>query len=285
MKTVTFLAVLKQVLRMQGITYANATDEQKAQRAEHITRRLVEGWELDFWPEWTLVEERAYRNAYSAATAYVIGDQVWNGTDTYYECIQAGTGQALTNTAYWKELEMTVNERWIALEQTRKTRIGAVKGVYTSEQNAIEEQMELDWTEHASRIYVYDSNAGATVWVKFRKVAPRFSTELWVQGYPDYQEGWVVMWPAGNTQMEGNCYRAGLDPTTGAQNYWELMEIPTVLENYVVAAAFGDALVADGQVTRGTAMQDFARAELNRAHAAVMLQQGLGFSRPQVTVY
>jgi hypothetical protein len=51
-------------------------------------------------PEWS-------GTAYNVATAYVEGDVVYDATTgDGYEAVQASTGQAVTNTAYWRKLEV-----------------------------------------------------------------------------------------------------------------------------------------------------------------------------------
>jgi hypothetical protein len=113
MRTVTLKSILDGVASLLGVAPAELLDEDKAAIAEAVTERCREGWEYDFWPEWTPVELRTYRPVYGSGTTYAEGDQVYfPAADKYYQALAATLGNAPatltagtyeTNLAYWAD--------------------------------------------------------------------------------------------------------------------------------------------------------------------------------------
>lgn len=60
MRTVTFLSVFNRVVQLRGHDPATLplTDAMAGQTAYYIEQWIRRGWEKDFWPEWTKVDER-----------------------------------------------------------------------------------------------------------------------------------------------------------------------------------------------------------------------------------
>jgi hypothetical protein len=83
------------------------TTDWKALRGFH-GRRLQDIWRRFWWPTLTRVEQRFFRNDWSAATTYAAGTEVYYAPEgTYYQALQASTNEApadtagTVNTAYW----------------------------------------------------------------------------------------------------------------------------------------------------------------------------------------
>lgn len=97
-----------------------------ASLTEYINNRVKEGWEFDWWDEWTPVELRQYRAPWSALTAYtapvspyVVGSGPVAATEVgfptpsgwmYFQALQPSTNQppvdptgAVFNTEYWAQ--------------------------------------------------------------------------------------------------------------------------------------------------------------------------------------
>src|SRR4051812_9589338 len=101
MRTVTFKSVLEAVGRRAGLDITDATNSWTAviqgNIAEFITAWTRKGWEWEFWPELTPIEQRQSRAAYSSATAYgaptsSAAVEVWSpAAQKYYQSLQAGT--------------------------------------------------------------------------------------------------------------------------------------------------------------------------------------------------
>lgn len=122
MRVVTFQQLLWGTARMLGLTdpggqfngnSGTLSNERASDLAEYLTNRAGEGWGWEWWPEWTLTEQREYRATYVAATAYTATQEVWHpGSLKYYQALQATTGNApatwngstwVTADAYWAE--------------------------------------------------------------------------------------------------------------------------------------------------------------------------------------
>lgn len=72
----------------------------------YATKMVVRGSAQVVWVEFRTRPNDFSGNSYAAATAYVVGDQVYYATTgEYYTCIQAGTGNLPTVTAFWTKLD------------------------------------------------------------------------------------------------------------------------------------------------------------------------------------
>lgn len=96
MRTVTFQKVLNGVAACLGLDPLRDLNPARATTlAGYITDRCTEGWKFDFWPEWTVCEQRQYRDTYNGATNYVATNEVWHpGSLQYYQALTATTGHA-----------------------------------------------------------------------------------------------------------------------------------------------------------------------------------------------
>lgn len=117
MRTVPFLSVLNAVASGLGLDPVRDLNQARAAAlTTYVNARMLEGWKFDFWPEWTVSEQRAYRAPYAAATAYVdptltaAQEVFFYGSVDYYQALRATTGTApatsnggawTTNDAYW----------------------------------------------------------------------------------------------------------------------------------------------------------------------------------------
>lgn len=293
MRTINFQTVLNNALRQMGWDPTVATDAQKARVAASVGVHLGRAWDYDFWPELTCIEERAYANDWSAAITFGEGDVVWDPTTRlYYTSLEnANTGNAVTDTDWWAATDLKDLESYVvAWEQRGKTRIGEVLGVYPTQLDAWNDQSrgagrrlakaltgdglqlldaivtQMDPVTNAPQLVT----GLKTVWVRFRKQAPRFTTNLWNEGGV-YAEGEVVLWPTSNNdQQGGECYRATLsvDNAWG----WEKQEIPLMFEKFLQIAVLEDVLAFE---QHRQANYEIADDELFRVNKVQMNQQGL----------
>lgn len=240
MRTVTFKSVLDSVLAMMGqdaSTIEDIDQQPYKEIAVHITRRVREGWELAWWPEWTLTELRTIENG--------------------------GT---------------------IGLQQDSQTRIGTVRNLYVNDPRTSPCPQSVPYLIGPSGISPIAPYAAASqLYVVFRKRASRFATTYYDAAETTLQDGNIRYWAtATDTQLYGNCYQARL--ISGAYQ-WELQELPFVLEQWVILAAYADKLNQDGQRDRAKEiLQDDAYPELWRARDAEMAQNGL-FESARVLTY
>lgn len=240
MRTVTFKSVFDSVLSMQGLnpdTISNIDQEPYKQVAVHISRRVREGWEKAWWPEWTLVEARTVESG--------------------------GT---------------------IGLQQQGKTRIGTVRDVYVNSPRSSNNPRPVPYLITDGGILTKPAySAGDTLYVEFRKRAPRFSTTPYNAGETTLQDGHIRYWATStDTQLYGNCYEARY---SGSAWSWDLQAIPFVLEQWVILAAFADGLKQNGQRDRAIQVLDNdAYPELWRARDAELKQNDL-YESAQVRTY
>lgn len=111
MRTVTFQSVLFGIARMQGYDPTrDLTPARMATFTEYVNQRILEAWKFEFWPEWTVTEQRQYRPSYTGAAVTAGTEQYFAATSSYYQALQASTGQApatlvgssyVENSAYW----------------------------------------------------------------------------------------------------------------------------------------------------------------------------------------
>ena len=276
MRTNTYYSVMMQVARRLGLQpdENQLSFAQKMAIAGNLTQRAQEAVEFAFWPEWTPCEERQYRDTYAAGQAYVIDDEVFYD-DKYYVCILAGTGQTpdVNGSLYWEE--QTELDRYVAYEQTGETKIGYVKATYMKNPrtNKLSGRMSFQLSSNGVQI---SSLAGATVWVEYMRLAPKFSG----QDYDEtktYDADAVVYF-----DTTGDCYRSLASSNTGNTptdtTYWEKQNILSIWVNWLVQAAYSDSLVADGDST--TKADQLGQAYVFLQNAADLCGMGQEQDRP-----
>jgi hypothetical protein len=233
------------------------------------------GWKYDFWPEWTPVERRAYRDAWNETDTYAAGTEVFFEDDeTYYEANSAPNNPAAgespeTDPDKWTEI--TTLRRYIALEQTGQTPIDTVKRVCRRDPEVYPEnpgELRFDITH---RGIVPDNRAGARVYVEFRKRPPVFSSDEY-DAETTYQAGDVVF-----SADTWECYKA-LQATTGngptALAYWEHVKFPYLLKRFVEQACYAATLKPDGQGDKAADELQVAYGFLIQTQDEVFGQQG-----------
>ncbi len=270
MRTVPYKSALWAVARKMGLDPAtNLLADQAATLTEYINEQVREGWEFYDWPELCPIEERAYRDAFDNAHAYVAGDQVYYATTgKYYEATQGTTGNLPTDTSYWTEL--TAIDKFISLDQTGQTPIGEVFNVYRRNPRLYRNAGELGKGLSENGIQL-DLDAPATVWVYFRSRPPLFDSTPW-DAATSYVAGDVCYQPD-----DGECYRciqAHSNHEPPAASYWEKVDFPYVLAPYVKHAAYADALREDGQNDKADREDDKAEKKLMKEIDKIEMQQG-----------
>lgn len=119
MRTVTFKSVLHGSARLLGLNPDRLDTIKAAQLAEYLNQHVRFGWQWDWWPEWTLLEERFYRAAwlsgttYGAPTATATEEVFYFPALKYYQSLVAGNlgnvpatlsgTEYVENSAFWAE--------------------------------------------------------------------------------------------------------------------------------------------------------------------------------------
>ena len=261
MRTVKFKSVLHGVAIRFGLQPdVNLTDNQAQAFTEYINDAVQEGWEKDEFHDFTTTEKRFYRDAYDNSKAYVVGNQVYySTTDKYYECILNSTGNLPTNTTYWEEITEDF-DRYVAYEQTGKTKIGEVFQVTQKNPWTNRAPIKVAYALSDNGIQV-DFDAPNSVYVKFRKRPPTFNYVAWSSSTSYAVDDIVYL------ASTGECYisiQAGSNQNPATQTaYWTKIDFPYVLSRFVKLKAYAMALDEDGQTEK-------AERKRNQAEDALM---------------
>ena len=179
MRTVTFTSVLAGVASVLGIEPAAYTAALQAKALLAINRHIKTGWKFDFWPELTLVEQRAYRPFWDEVTQFDAGAQVYFADDgLYYQANTAPNNpqDGESPAAYpAKWTAVTDFRRYIALDQPGKTPIDEVEGLYSYDPRLrTERPARLPFTlSHEGVVPMAETYA--LVWIKFRMRVSQFT--------------------------------------------------------------------------------------------------------------
>jgi hypothetical protein len=253
MRTVPFKSVLHGVASSLGLDPAtNFTSAQAEGLTRYINKHLRRAWEIYPWPELSRTEQRFFRDAYSAATTYALGAEVY-GNGGYYQSLQeANTNHALTETAWWTPL--TDLDRSVPLEQAGKTVMGEVFNVFTGNPAKTGQPIPFRIVDDAVTIDL----GLVSVWVEYR-IRPSEMSATTHSTLTTYAAGDRVYLAA-----TGQTYRALATNTNQVPNvaptFWAVEPFPYVLAPHVTHAAYADALREDGQ-------HDKARIERSEANS------------------
>ena len=144
---------------------------------------------------------------------------------------------------------------YVAFEQSNKTPIGRVYKVYLRDPATNRGPIDTPFRLLISGIHV-GFNHGATVFIKFTKRAPTFTSVPW-NAATTYGIGGLVFDPA-----SGNCYSSlQADNTNHAVTdavWWALVEFPFAICDPVVRGAYSDALREEGQTDKAQAEEQGA---------------------------
>lgn len=225
MRDEPFGKVFKSVARLCGLDPARMSTELAESLAGWIEQRVTQAWEAFPWPELCPVEERYYAPAHDSGQTYALNDIVrvtTNGATAYYTLLNAGSQAAApgTNEAVW---QTTAPARFIDLDQAEAFGVkdiapmGEVLGVWRDDPRKVRGPREVAFTLSGDQICL-DPHAPASVFVRFRKRPPQFTSTPW-DANATYAPGDVVFYG-------GECYAAGIVVTqpfiTVSGNGWIL---------------------------------------------------------------
>lgn len=268
MRIVPFKTILDGVLRRHGIDPESEEASHDTVRAiaEHIQNRTRTAWDYYDWPELMEVQERVFRPLWNAGLSYSTGEQVYYFTNKRYYTAKSAvaTGVVPTNATYWTA-ETSVSDPYISLEQAGGMEIGQVFGIYGSNPRQAPRALCYSYQVSESGIDLAGSPATGTVWIKFKRRHPLFTTIPIVAG-KSYPAGYVVYDP-----VSRDCYRAIIpnsDSIVDDTSHWALQPFPYLFASYVKAGAFADGLrESDGERDVELIKARMARANVADAEA------------------
>ena len=223
---------------------------------------------------------------WATATAYTVGVQVRNPADgRYYACHTAHTSAGATLDAT-KFGVLTPFAAYVALDQVGKTAIGEVIRITASDPDVVPQNPGvIRHTLRRQGIVPLMTNPPVRVWVQFRLRKPVFTSVAWTTGA--YAAG-AVAYVANADGASGECYtalQAGTNqPPAASPAYWQKLDFPEILQNFVIRAVGADLLRADGQSEKADREQGQAYAELSDDRDVEVDGQGIS-ETTQVQTY
>src|SRR5215472_7190220 len=299
LRTVPYFTVYKAVVGRHGLDPDG--DKLPYPLGRSITRgmnrRTRFAWRAWDWPDFSMTEERAYR-------------QIWNATKQFYRSNPAtglpdelfyipAIGYYIVNVLAANDppigtvpaavpapnppppqnpagspvdpagqpyfLPLAPLDAYVSMDQICKRSIGRVIGIYKS-------NPRLDGFKHSGITFRITENgidlfqvSNPTIFVKYLPAPSKFTNVGWVAGKNagnGYNDGDLVFY-----DKTGECYlsiiNANLKPPNDATG-WRVMPLPEVLAPYVEAGAFADSMRESHPVDQAiaqTAMQAAAAAE------------------------
>ena len=232
---------------------------------------------------WALAETSYSGADWDAATAYIWGDivkQPENGK--FYVAINAGTNHEPPDASWWKELVLF--DRYVAYEQTGQTKFsqGSLMGVTDEHPKLNNGAAEVSFWLSENGVQVLEERE--YVHLEFRLAVPRIKGAV----YDAALVYTATTNPLTNAQIYfvpasgvGNFYdcvtttNAGESPTTHAAK-WSKVEIPAVLERYLVHGVYADWLEMDGQKEKSMAENAAADIALSEEWFVIAGQSAAG---------
>lgn len=279
MRTIKFIKVFQRVVRLLGHD-ANARTPQDAARAilDHINERIETIWNAWDWPEWTIVEERAFRQVWNDDHQYkkvsdLDGqpDEVYYiVTGKYYKVFSSAIsnppiGTVPTDEAYWTEITDAMYT-YIAYDQTCRRSIGKVIGAYNSDPR-MNCNSGLCFHPSAAGLDVRGTG-NATVFVNYVMPMPVYTIIPYTIG-ATYNRSDTVFDP-----VSGECFQALETTTTDPSNTssWRWIPFLEKWATYVVQGAFADCLSEFDQGGNNDIQAKMALASKAEDRATLALQ-------------
>lgn len=284
MRTVTYKSVLWYVARRMGIdpSTGSFTTELAAKYTDFINGRVPEVFGWCWWPELMQIEQRQYRDTWSASGVYAVGDEVWSATDESYYACTAAVGPSADapedDSSHWEAA--TNFERYVAYAQTGETVIWRVKYAARSNWRTNRYPMRLNFTTNEHGV-CFAYNAPNQVWIEFQQPPPQFTSDEF-DDTATYAVGDRVYYATtGEAYLCIAATTAGDLPTDTTK--WTKIDMPEVFAQALARLAAADALREDGQDDKADAQEARGYSELARQRDAMIDGQGQ-FERADVSV-
>jgi hypothetical protein len=252
----------------------NLSPDQAAEIFMFMDDRLRESWEMFDFCENTTIEQRAFRDDYNSTLCYNAGDIVWDPCSLYYYTAnQSGVGGPLSNTALWTGSGTVTPPAYVAWFQTGKTPIGTAFEAYTDDPYSNLNAKKVQFAVSARGLEFVVTQVPATIFLYFRLPYPGLGQENW-DATINYMTGDQTLGSDGHTYISLIDNNLGTNPlSTPTTPIWQKFPIPYVFSRYVIAAAFSDTLVTNGQNEKAGMEYQKAIAYLNNEFDKQRLQQ------------
>jgi len=293
MRTVPFFNVWKGVVERHGLDPEERIPYQTARAITRgINRRTRMAWRAWDWPDFSITEERAYRQVWNNSHQYyrsnpntgLPDDVFFIPNATYYTVNTAATqdppigtppvnlGPPPTfpsdpgNHPYF--IATAPLDPYVSMDQICQRSIGRVIGIYKS-------NPRLDGFKHSGITFRITENgidlfqiSGPTIFVKYLPAPSKFTKIPWVSR--SYAIGELVFFDSTGETYLSIVANNTQTPTTVAA--WRLMPMPEVLAPYVEAGAYADSMRESHPVDQPIAQSAQQAALLADQEAKDLLQ-------------
>ncbi len=246
---------------MKSYDAVRSIDEHANSRVEQICL----AWP---WPEWTVTEERAYRQVYRDDIQYFrtnssgVPDEVYFLPNaTYYRInpdatIDPPVGTSPTDPStqsFW--VQLTQVDPYIEYDQPYKRSIGEILGVYSVDPRTVG-CCAGPWMlkYHPSEKGIDVCGGSSTVFILYQMPVPTYSMRPWIGGVPN-NAGDVVI-----STVTSECYQAityVLDSPENSPQSWVRVPFLSKWFDFVRWGAFADSL---GEIDQGNSIDPNIRA-------------------------
>lgn len=276
MRTVTYSRIVSSIARIYG--ESALTSDDAATVAEALdTLRIEQVWNFANWRELDVIEERRFAADYSASTTYAINDVVYySGTDTYYRCTAASTGNLPTDEDYW--IEATGFTKTIDFVQAGKTAIGTVNAVTSHDPRLQPSSANIPYVRREDALQVVGTSQ-TSVWVRFTRRAPRFTSAAYAGG-TTYALG-DLAYDATTGLVYESLQAANTGNAVTDTDYWQPQEIPYFAMGFLVRAGLADLYESKDQADKADRHEAKAYEKLDDAYYAQNRREGQ-FTRMEV---
>jgi hypothetical protein len=154
----------------------------------------------------------------------------------------------------------------VAYAQSGQTQFGEVMGIWSAHpETSPDTAKSYSVVMTADGAQIMDAAVATTVYMKFRRLPPRFTRVAW-DPLAGYAAGDVMYWAT-----TGECYQA---QTVGGVETWVKLSFPAIFESFVVWAASSDYLREVGQNKKADELEARAMQYLEGQHMKTFGQQG-----------
>ena len=172
---------------------------------EYITSQTRAIWERYPFPEWVRIEQRTYRPAFAAETAYVVDDEIFY-SGLYYRALSSTTGNLPTDTTFWAVASDLIQT--ISLDQVGETPIGEVLRAYRVDPRVCPGAIQYEFNLVEDGVLL--PTGPAQPWIEFSLRPPTFaSTDLDGMTYPYRIAEAVKLLAAADAQREDGQFEKG----------------------------------------------------------------------------
>lgn len=230
-----------------------------------FNRAARRAWERRFWPDLMNLEERHYRDSWTAQ-AYASAAEVYHAATDKYWCANAATTAADVPGVSGKWIEMLTADTYIGYDQAGQTPLGGVLAVWSANFRKTSPACKIKFQLDERGVTLTDPAVPRSAWVHFRTRCPVWRGDAFVGGTA-YGAGVTRYFSDAADGYEGDYWLtlaatgAGESPIVNPGK-WRRLALPSYLSDFVVQCAKLGFLEGDGQLDKALAADGAAWAWL-----------------------